>query len=574
MSDIILGIDLGTTNSAVGVFEDAEPRILHNELNEPLTPSVVAWDERQEKLVVGRAAKDILALHPDRAAAVFKRAMGLNSRFTINGQEYGPVELSGHILNALRTTAETALGESITRAVITVPAYFNEDQRYATMKAAEIVGLKVERILNEPTAAAIAYGMHERDKDATFLVFDLGGGTFDVSIMERFEGALEVRSTSGESRLGGEDFTLRLAAALLEDVGKNLEYIEATNPDTLALLVKACEVAKRELTDKPEVEVRLPKCKGFDDGHLWTVTRERFEKAVEPLVKRLLIPCRAALRGASLNAEELDEVILVGGATRMPVVRKFAKELFRREPLDGLNPDLTVVVGATIQAALCADDHHVEDVVVTDVLSHSLGSEVVKMFGSRIVQGYFSPVIHRNTVIPTSRTDSYFTVHDNQTHMTIEVYEGESRRTKDNRFIGKLEVTGIPKGASGQEVKVRFTYDLNGVLEVEAVVTKTGKSFTALFEREAKGLTEAELNKAKARIAKLKADPRDQPKLRELWARAELLLREMDENSRPMLESAMDMFEEAVEGRNPQQIDIAATSLRELCDRMDGGLRW
>ncbi|WP_372365817.1 Hsp70 family protein [Candidatus Uabimicrobium sp. HlEnr_7] len=573
--DIIIGIDLGTTNSVVAIFRDGKAQVLKNDLDEYLTPSVVVHDKKTESLVTGRIAKDIYALNPNNGAATFKRSMGNDQMYTIGDKKYGSVELSAYILKSLKMQAETALGCDVNRAVITVPAYFDEAQRFATIKAGEIAGFKVERIINEPTAAAIAYGLNKRESESTFLVFDLGGGTFDVCIMELFEGMLEVKSTAGISMLGGEDFTQRLMGFTLQKVSVNFEYAEIKTPESVMLLRKRCEIAKRELSDKDVVKITIPKMGKMKEEQTIEVTKEDSKEIFKPLLDRLYSPCRTAIRGADIEPQELDEVILVGGATRMPMIREFVEKIFTRAPLTNIDPDLAVAEGAAIQAALSADDEAVQDWVVTDVASHSMGVEVSKKIGGQRIAGYFSPIIHRNTTIPTSRTQSYCTISNNQTRMGFDIYEGESRYTKDNRLIGSLDIEGIPRGPEGQEsILVTFTYDTNGLLEVEVLIETTKKKFNKIFTHNAKSISEEEIKKAKKRLAELKRNPSEKPIYRDLLARAELLYQELISDQKKQLEYMLDSFESALKSRTPAEIKKAYKDLKDLCDLLDGGLRW
>ncbi|BBM87556.1 Hsp70 family protein [Candidatus Uabimicrobium amorphum] len=576
MSDeIIVGIDLGTTNSAAAIFRKGKVQVLKNDLDEYLTPSVVAYDKKSDSIMTGRIAKDIYAVNPNQGAATFKRNMGNDHLYSINDKKYGATELSAYILKSLKMQVETALGHEVARAVITVPAYFDESQRFATIKAGEIAGFKVERIINEPTAAAIAYGLNKRESESTFLVFDLGGGTFDVCIMELFEGMLEVRSTAGVSMLGGEDFTQRLMGFALQKVKVNFEYAEVQFPDKLMLLRKRCEIAKRKLSNDESVEVVIPQMGKMKEQQTIEVTGEDCEEIFKPLLERLYSPCRAALRGADIEASELDEIILVGGATRMPIIRRFVEKILGRLPLDNIDPDLAVAEGAAIQAALSGEDEAVEDWVVTDVASHSMGISISKRIGGQLTGGYFSPIIHRNTTIPTSRTEFYCTTVNNQTDMTFNVYEGESRYTKDNRHVGSFSITSIPKSPEGQEsVAVTFTYDTNGILEVEATIDSTGKKFNKLFTHNAKSISEEEIKKARRRIEQLKKNPCEKPIYRDLLARAELLYQELFAEQKKQLESRLDLFESALKTRNPLEIKKAYKELKELCDLLDGGMRW
>ncbi|MEZ6195458.1 MAG: Hsp70 family protein [Planctomycetota bacterium] len=572
----IIGIDLGTTNSVVAVFRAGSVEVLPNELGESLTPSVVALDPRDSGVVVGRTARELVTRRPECGATSFKRDMGTDRTHGLGEERLTATELSAFVLKALRTAAERALGCEVERAVITVPAYFGEAQRRATLRAAELAGLKVERVLNEPTAAAMAYGLHRRAREGCFLVFDLGGGTFDVSVMELFEGVLEVRSTAGESRLGGDDFTAALVGAALERLGLDFELVEWKDPEGFAQLTKRCELAKRKLVDDAAFEIEAPALKGFLDApRPVRLDADAVAAVFAPLLERLRGPCRQALRGAGLTADDLDEVILVGGATRLAAVRRVARELFGRDALDSVDPDLIVAHGAALQAALQADDAAVEDVVVTDVLSHSLGVAVAHEIAGRHVDGYFSPVIHRNTTIPTSRSNVYAPIRADQTVLELEVFEGESRRVQDNRLLGTLSVSGIPRGDDeGRRVEVRFTYDLNGILEVEATILATGRVFSRVFERSGTTMTEAERGEALTRLARLKADPRDEAVNAELIARAEALMVEVDEVGREALELALLEFERAIEARTPDLIRQARRQLRGLCEGIDGNDRW
>jgi molecular chaperone HscC len=574
--DPIIGIDLGTTNSVVAVFRDGEVHVLENELGEVLTPSVVARDPQDGSIVVGRIARELRAREPERGAASFKRDMGSDRLHGVGGEELSATELSAFLLKALKTSAERALGTAVTRAVITVPAYFSETQRRATKRAAELAGLSTERVLNEPTAAAMAYGLHRREREGVFLVFDLGGGTFDVSVMELFEGVLEVKSTAGESRLGGDDFTNALVKLVLDELGHDFELVEWKEPRGFDQLQRACEIAKRELVPDEGFSIETPVLPGFEaEPRQLEFEAERVRAVFRPLLERLARPCRQALRGASLDMDDLDEIVLVGGATRMLAVRAVAQAMFGREPLDKVDPDLTVARGAAVQAALQVDDVAVEDVVVTDVLSHSLGVEVAHEIAGRHVDGFFSPIIHRNTTIPTSRFDTFCPLVADQTVLELKVFEGEGRKVKDNRLVGTLMVKGIPRGPDvDRNVDVRFTYDLNGILEVEATVRGTGKTVKRILERNEVKLSEAERKKAVARLAQLKADPKEEAVNQEIMARADRLLAEVGPEARETLEIALLELERALEIRTPEAIRQARRYLRELCDQIEGGNQW
>jgi len=553
--DPIIGIDLGTTNSAVAHLSLGGPEIIPNALGGRLTPSVVAVDDAGAVLV-GRAAKEYQVLRPDRAAALFKRDMGTDRTHTLGGKTFTPEELSGLVLRALKADAEAFFGRPVTRAVVTCPAYFNDRRRKATLAAGRIAGLTVERILNEPTAAAIAYGFHEAREDKTLLVFDLGGGTFDVSVVELFDGAMEVKASAGEAALGGEDFTRSLAARVLEAVGLSFERAEATTPLLVSRLVQQCEVAKCRLSRDETAVVRVPDAAGdFTTGREVTVSRQQLEAWVNPTLARIELPVRRALADAKLTRDRIDEVILVGGATRMPLVVRRVAELFGRDPHQRLNPDEVVALGAAVQAGLVGGAGAVDDLVVTDVAPFTLGVEVAKPFGGDQRDGYFDPVIDRNSTIPVSRVKRYVTSQPNQTIILVKVFQGEGRRTAENLPLGEFEVGGIPPGPAGQGVDIRFTYDLNGVLEVEATVVATKRAVTHVIARHAKGLSEDQVRRAVRAMEKLKAHPREDAVNRFLLARAERVFKELPAELRRTLGDLLDGFEAGLETHDPETID-------------------
>ncbi len=567
----IIGIDLGTTNSAVGFLSDEGPKLIPNSLGSNLTPSVVAIDS-SGKLLVGAAAKELRVTEPDRCASVFKRHMGNDWSTTLGDKEFNPIELSSLVLASLKADAEAYFREPVKRAVITVPAYFNDRQRQATIAAGHIAGLKVERILNEPTAAAIAYGFHESDQEKTLLIYDLGGGTFDVSLVDLFDGTLEVKASAGEQMLGGEDFTRTLTSRLLDSIGVNFERAEMEAPLLVSRLLGLCETAKTKLSKEEEVEIKIPNKKGVipDDGKVVKVTREQMLKWIEHILARLELPVRRVLSDSKIAKEDIAEVILVGGATRMPVIYDRVTRQLGKNPHRRLNPDEVVALGASVQAGLIAKDEAVEDMVVTDVAPFTLGIEVSKRLGNDIVPGYFTPVIHRNTTIPVSRTETVETLAPNQNTILVKVYQGESRKTKDNLLLGELKVPGIPPGPPGQLVEIRFTYDLNGVLEVEATVVATKRKLSAVITKHAKGgMSKDEIQRALEEMKKLKTHPREESVNRFLLRRAERLYAELGMNERDMLSELLDGFESALASQDREVIDKYREALKEFLDRYD-----
>jgi molecular chaperone HscC len=568
----IIGIDLGTTNSAVAYMTADGPKLIPNALGSNLTPSVVGLDE-DARLLVGAAARELRVTRPERCASLFKRHMGTGWTATIAGREFAPEELSGLVLRSLKADAEAHFKEEVSRAVITVPAYFNDRQRQASIAAGKIAGLTVERILNEPTAAAIAYGLHESADEKRLLIFDLGGGTFDVSLVDLFEGTLEVRASSGESALGGEDFTRALAARVLERAGFAYERAEVDSPLQVARLIQLCEAAKVRLSREEMTTVRVPDRRGnlADGCQEVTVTRSQLEEWVAHILARVELPVRRVLADARVRREDLSEVILVGGVTRMPLVVERVTKLLGRAPQCRLNPDEVVALGAAVQAGLFAREASLEDLVVTDVAPFTLGVEVSKLLGHERRDGYFQPLIERNTVIPASRAEVFSTVEANQTSIMVHVYQGESRRVEDNLLLGKLEVAGVPRGPAGQQIEIRFTYDLNGVLEVEATVLANKKKVATVITRHARGgMTAEEIRAAVREMEKLKTHPREEAVNRYLLQRAERLYQELGTEERDWLGRLLDGFESALGLRDPEAIRANREALEQFLDRFDG----
>ncbi len=550
-----VGIDLGTTNSAVGTMVDGTPRLIPNAIGKYLTPSVIGIDESGEVLV-GNAAKEYQTLQPTRCVSGFKRRMGTDWKCKIGNHTFSAIELSSLVLGSLKADAESHLNTEIHKAVITVPAYFNNDQRQATIEAGKIAGFQVERIINEPTAAALAYGVHETDTEKTIAVFDLGGGTFDISIVDFFEGAIEVRSSAGEAILGGEDFTRALAMAVLKEHSIIYEHAEVKSPKMVARLIRQCENAKVALSKSNSFDIYIPDSNGdlAPEAKKFTVDRSILNEACKPILSRIAIPIRRAMGDAKLNHQDLDQVILVGGATRMPSVVDIASTLLGHPPSGSINPDEVVALGAVVQAGLIDQDQALDEVVVVDVAPFSLGVEIAKEIGDTQVSGYYLPIINRNTVIPTSRSHTVGTMVPNQQQLQISVFQGESRMVKDNLLLGELLVDGIPLGPAGQQVEIRFTYDNNGILEVETTVTETNKQAKLVITKSGSNLSDSAIKKALASMAKLKIHPREQAENKFLMKRAERLFQELPLGLRRDLEIYLDSFESAMESRDAQQI--------------------
>lgn len=547
----MIGIDLGTTNSLVTIMQDGQPVTLKNELNEDLIPSAVAVAE-DGNMLVGRPAKDRLVTAPDAGRAFFKRDMGTNTSYVFGNRRWSPVECSALVLLELKRIAELRLGRPVNEAVITVPAYFHDQQRQATVDAATIAGLKVSRLLNEPTAAALAHGYRSSDELNTLLVFDLGGGTFDVTVLECFEGVVEVKSSAGESRLGGEDYTDALAAWLRQEF-----HWQPAEKDTLRWREKV-EQLKRALTQDSSATIPI----GDKPA---TISRADFVTATADITARLRPVVRRALRDAQLTHAQLDAVLLVGGASRMPLVIEGVAEDLKTKPDTSLDPDRVVAYGAAVQQALVAGDAAVRDLVLTDVCPHTLGIAVSKELApGKRENGFFSPIIDRNTTVPCSRSDGFRTLHPDQDVLEVEVYQGESRLVRDNQFIGSVKVTAL-QSRKGQkfpgQVEVRFSYDMNGILEVEVTVLETGKKLSKVFEQRPGTLSKEQIAEALRALQPLKTHPRDQPQHRARLERAGRLYSDLSGDLRASLTAFLDDFEGALASQDKERITSAAEDL-------------
>jgi molecular chaperone HscC len=564
---MIVGIDLGTSNSLIGIWRDGKAVLIPNSHEEMLTPSVVGFAD-DGSLLVGKAAKERLISHPRETTATFKRYMGSNRSVKVGKNDYRPEELSAMVLRSLKADAEAYLGHAVTEAVITVPAYFNDSQRKATRVAGELAGLRVDRLLNEPTAAALAYGLSSGNVESKFLVFDLGGGTFDVSVLELFEGVIEVRASTGDNFLGGEDFLGLLVKEFVERAGKANGMPDRDRPPQLEQRLRAeAERVKRVLTSADQATMRVD----WEGKQItWMLTANEFAKLCEPLLMRLRTPLERALRDARIRANELDNVILAGGATRMPMVRRMVATLFGRLPASSLNPDEVVAMGAATQAGLKMRDSALNEVVLTDVCPYTLGVEVAeRVSDTRIVSGLFQPIIERNTVIPASRVNRFSTMGDFQKQIDLMVYQGESRTVKDNVLLGKVSVKVPPKRAGEVGVDVRFTYDVNGLLEVDVTVPLTGETKKLVIEENPGTLSADEIAKRFASLADLKVHPREQDRNRATSARAARIFEEALGELRSVVGTRITMFEAVIEKQNPSDIEGARKELESFLDQVE-----
>ncbi|MDD6797940.1 MAG: molecular chaperone HscC [Clostridia bacterium] len=557
---MIVGIDLGTTNSLVAYFTPDGAKIIPNRLGKNLTPSAVSVDE-DGNVYVGETAKERMSLYPDSVAMTFKRSMGTDREYELSGKKFKPEELSSFVLRALKEDAEKFLGEPVTEAVISVPAYFDDKRRKATKRAGELAGLRVERMISEPTAAAIAYGLYEKSRDTRFLVFDLGGGTFDVSILELFQNILEVRAVAGDNYLGGEDFTNVLQKLYLNKTGLLLQNLDEKEQ---VRVYKQCEDAKREISGNSEVTIE---CLIGDEKKQAVIKADEYEEACEELLQKIREPVKRSLSDAGLSLDKIDEIVLIGGATKLDIVKRYITKLFRKFPDTNINPDEAVALGAAIQAAMKERNKAVKEVILTDVCSFTLGTEVVMEYADGTIEdGHYCPIIERNTVIPASHTERLYTVNDNQEKLRVKVLQGESRFSKNNLYLGELEVT-VPQAPKGQEsIDVTYTYDINSLLEVEVKVVSTGMTKKMIIKGDANTMTDDEIEERMKELSYLKIRPRDEEENRLALLRAERMYEESIGDTRKKIEMCLRDFEQILRKGTREEIDEARKELYEVLE--------
>lgn len=542
----------------VAKFGDSGPELIPNALGNFLTPSAVFIDKSGEA-VIGASAKDHLMINSNASTSKFKRYMGTNQLTKLNKKNFRPEDLSALILRALKADAEIFTGEKITEAVISVPAYFNDIQRKATVAAAEIAGLQVQRLINEPTAAALAYGLQDKEGENTFLIVDLGGGTFDVSILEMFSGVMEVRSSAGDAFLGGEDFTDRITKEFLKKIEVNKEDMSS---DDLARLRSIAEKAKHLLGENIIAEVVF----GYKDHeHKLSISRDKLEEITSDLINRMKIPLQRAISDAGLKADEIDRIVLVGGATRMGLVRNLITKLFKRFPEHELDPDTVVAMGAAVQAGLLERNEALEELVMTDVCPFTLGYETTRQLNGKdkYEYGVFSPLIERNTTVPVSRNHEITAMQKRQTQIEINVYQGEAPYVRDNIKIGSYLVS-IPYNINDYEkADIRFTYDNSGVLEVICKVLSTGKETKLIIESNPGALSSKEIQQRFKELEKIKIHPRDEAVNEALVARISAAYANALGDKRLQIQDLLSHFEATLSSFDKRQIEITRLEIEE-----------
>jgi len=557
---MIVGIDLGTTNSLIAYIKNGDAVILPNVLGEKTTPSVVGFDDNKQ-VIIGEPARQRLSTHPNLTVANFKRYMGTERKIKVGKQKFRAEELSALLLGALKADAESYLGCEVKDVVISVPAYFNDAQRKATKAAGQLAGLNVVRLINEPTAAAIAYGLHEKLDESTFMVFDLGGGTFDISILELFDGVMQVHACAGDNFLGGEDFSDVILSYFIEQHALTFKKLKPTEQ---ANLKRLAENTKISLSEGKEV---LMKYEYNNQTYETLLTPSKFESLIEPLLARLRSPIQNALRDADINASELDSIVLVGGACRMPVIRKVVSKMLAKLPHGAIDYDQTIAIGAAVQAGLIDSDESLEEIVLTDVMPYSLGVGTHNPNSHDKGELLFNPIIERNSPVPVSRMSDFYPVDERQKNVEFGIFQGEARYVKDNVKLGVISIPVVPGNINANQIDVRFTFDLNGILEVE--IYKENVQRRLIIEGNPGVLTKKEIDKSFAMLADLKIHPREEIENINILSRAHRLFEQYTGEKRDHIGLMITQFESILIRQNKDEIEQTRVLFEQELNLLD-----
>ena len=558
----IIGIDLGTTNSLVSVWQNGRSVLIPNPLGEYLTPSAVSLEE-DGTVLVGKAARERLISHPEQSVASFKRAMGTDQRFRLGSREFTPEELSSLVLRRLREDAEQFLGEPVAEAVVSVPAYFTDRQRAATKRAGELAGLRVERLINEPSAAALACRMAQGEEDRSCLVFDFGGGTLDVSVVDSFENIVSILAVSGDNRLGGNDFDRCIAGYFCAENGLSFQSL---SPVQQALLLKQAELAKIALASQETVMLVLT---GEGASGSLALSRQKFIEISASLFQRMTRPVRRALADSGLTPEGLNDIVLVGGSCKMPAASRWITKFLGKKPVPLGSPDTVVALGAGIYAAMKERRAELKEMVLTDICPFTLGTGVLNPGDPN--RPLLAPIIERNSILPTSKSQRFYTIRDGQTKICVDIYQGEGLHCDENLRLGEVNIP-IPPAPKGQEnVDVRFTYDINGILEVEVCNQSSGRSERAVIVGKESGFSSEEAARRLQELSSLKINPRTQEENRLALARGERLYQETLGEARQKVAQAVGWFEQVLARQEPLHIAKSRKRFLELLDLLEAG---
>ncbi|MDO5448330.1 MAG: molecular chaperone HscC [Clostridia bacterium] len=556
----IVGIDLGTTNSLVCVFRNGKSELIPNSFGEFLTPSCVGIDDDGEQVLVGKIAKDRLISHPDLTVSSFKRFMGTDKKLVVGDKVFTAPELSSFVIRQLKEDAEAYLGEPVEEAVISVPAYFDDNGRNATKMAGELAGLRVERIINEPSAAALAYRKDD-EEDATFLVCDLGGGTFDVSVVDAFDNIIEIAAVAGDNHLGGDDWNVAIAQYFCDENGIKVDELSS---ETKAIILKQAEMCKIALNNSEPIIMSVSI---GEDSYMATLTSKKLVEISASLFKRIEEPIRRALHDASMTVKDIDYVVMVGGSSKMLTVSKYIEQLVGREMKANIDPDKVVGIGAGVVAGIKSRDEDIKDTILTDVCPFTLGTNVINY--AKHDDPLFSPIIERNSVLPTSHMERYYTVNDKQDRMVFKIYQGENMYCRDNTLLGDIEIK-VPKNKAGEECcDVRFTYDINGILEVDVQCVSTGETKNKVILNKNIKLTDEEIAMKQLELQKLKILPRDEEENKAIIARAERLYEESFGEFRDIIGMNTHHFLEILSSQDSKKIRRSKKQFVEFLDMVE-----